>query len=272
MSKLKYGQYSTETPFRFNRELASGKGCALHWHEGVEFVRCVKGEAFYNIDARSLTIKEGDFIVVNSGCMHYMQAKENTVIDCLILQRQFYNENVLNMEQLIFKDKFTEKKASMLFEDIYKVYQDRESPFFYAQARLAILTFLLYMCENHQYTETKESNTARSAEIIYNILNYIEKNHAEKLTLDILSKKTGYSKYHFSRLFKEITGFSLTDHLNNVRCEAARKRLIESKDTITQIYTECGFNNSSHFANIFRNRYGLSPHEYRQKFSKEIET
>lgn len=74
------------------------------------------------------------------------------------------------------------------------------------------------------------------------------------------------SHYSYSRmikLFKQYTGTTIIEYINNVKIEKAKTSLIQSNKTTLTICNELGFNSLSHFNHLFRQKTGLSPREYR---------
>lgn len=93
---------------------------------------------------------------------------------------------------------------------------------------------------------------------------YIEKYYMKDISLDEISLVAGYSKSHFSRTFKEMTGVNFSKYLVQVRIENAEKLLINSDQSIYDISLEVGFNDYSYFSKAFKDAYGLSPKDYRK--------
>ncbi|MFW5749714.1 MAG: helix-turn-helix domain-containing protein, partial [Halanaerobium sp.] len=86
----------------------------------------------------------------------------------------------------------------------------------------------------------------------------------KSLTLSSLADKFNYSPAYLSRAFKEVTGFNFVEYKNNVRIKEAGKLLQQSKLSVTEIATEVGFNNITHFGRIFKEITDLSPLAYRK--------
>ncbi|MBO3462689.1 AraC family transcriptional regulator [Aetokthonos hydrillicola Thurmond2011] len=93
---------------------------------------------------------------------------------------------------------------------------------------------------------------------------YINENLEKDLTLNELSAVVGMSMYHFSRLFKQSTGFSPHQYVLNCRIEKAKRLLIRTEEAIDQICQQVGFQNQSHFTNVFRKLLGTTPNAYRK--------
>lgn len=94
---------------------------------------------------------------------------------------------------------------------------------------------------------------------------YIHDNLNQDLTLAEIAAVVDMSMYHFSRLFKQSTGFAPHQYVMNCRIERAKKLLAQSNQPIEKICQEVGFQSQSHFTNVFRKLIGLTPRNYREK-------
>ena len=99
---------------------------------------------------------------------------------------------------------------------------------------------------------------------IYKISEYVKNNYSNKLTLDILSQEFNMSKFTISREFSKVMGCSFPTYLNNLRIRKSINLLINTKDKITTIAHECGYDSIKHFNRIFKSQFDISPSEYRR--------
>ena len=97
------------------------------------------------------------------------------------------------------------------------------------------------------------------------ITDWMAEHVAEDLNLDRLAAQAGLSKFHFHRLFKSAMGLSPSRHHINLRMNAARQLLHETKKTVVDVALDVGYTNPSHFAKLFRRETGLTPSEYRRQ-------
>ena len=97
------------------------------------------------------------------------------------------------------------------------------------------------------------------------ILSYLKKNYNEDLSLATVAKRFNYSTNYFSRLFKEQTGKTFLEYVNEYRIQRASEMLIFSDDMITDIAMEVGFNNLSYFIRQFKRFHGCSPVQFRKQ-------
>ena len=100
------------------------------------------------------------------------------------------------------------------------------------------------------------------------VQDYIEKNLGSVFSLDELATVSGFSKYHFHRIFTAITNETLYSYITRQRLEKAASFLLHSrKVAITNIALDFGFSDSAVFARTFKRHYGMSASSYRKKSS-----
>jgi AraC-like DNA-binding protein len=92
----------------------------------------------------------------------------------------------------------------------------------------------------------------------------LEQRYAEAITLDQMAEAADLSRYHFIRVFRTLTGETPRQYLTGIRLRAAADRLIGTREPITRIALEVGFNDISHFNNTFRQAFGMSPRACRR--------
>jgi len=107
-------------------------------------------------------------------------------------------------------------------------------------------------------------------EMILRAQQYLEENCASIMSVEEVAAYVGISSRHFKRRFKLATGSSPLFYLQNLRIELAKKKLESSLDSIDEITQQIGYENSSTFRRLFRQRVNLSPREYREKFSRRL--
>lgn len=89
--------------------------------------------------------------------------------------------------------------------------------------------------------------------------------HDEALTLRFLSRKLGYSEFHTTRKFKEISGMQFRDYLRLRKLAFALKEVRDSEKSILDIAFDYGFSSHEAFTRAFKGTYGVTPSEYRKK-------
>jgi len=100
-------------------------------------------------------------------------------------------------------------------------------------------------------------------DMIKSALEYVNEHYYQELDCNAVAEKYAYSEYHFHRLFKNITSISVTDYIRDRRLFVAANKILESNDTILNICLSCGFDNQRTFNRVFKQKYGLSPKDFR---------
>jgi AraC family transcriptional regulator len=116
--------------------------------------------------------------------------------------------------------------------------------------------------EREQLTGNAREYAAR----VHSVMDYIDNHLADPLTLEELSRVAGFSKYHFHRIFASQTGETLFGFIQRLRLEKAALLLASDPGvSVTEAALEAGFGGSSSFARGFRQRFGVTPTEWRSK-------
>jgi AraC family transcriptional regulator len=100
------------------------------------------------------------------------------------------------------------------------------------------------------------------------VLEYIDANLSEELSLPILSEVAEMSLYYFVRLFKQSTGLSPHRYVIEQRIKRAQGFLRSPKMTVIEASARTGFVDPSHFTKVFRRVVGLAPSQYREQASR----
>ena len=119
--------------------------------------------------------------------------------------------------------------------------------------------------------ETLEKRTKIANDIMYYIYTHIETNiDIEELSIDL-----DISKFHMHRVFKEIFGRNIYESIKSIRLQKASNLLLTNRySTISSIVNSCGYSSQSSFIKIFKDRFGMSPKEWKnggyKEYSNEI--
>jgi transcriptional regulator GlxA family with amidase domain len=98
---------------------------------------------------------------------------------------------------------------------------------------------------------------------------YIEKNLAEKLSVEGLASKFAIGRRHFERRFKKATNNTPSEYIQRVRIEAAKKQLENSRKNVNEVMYDVGYSDNKAFRTVFKKISGLSPVDYRHKYNRE---
>ncbi|MFG3052230.1 helix-turn-helix domain-containing protein [Kitasatospora sp. NPDC048239] len=118
--------------------------------------------------------------------------------------------------------------------------------------------------------------TTKSAieQAVFRAVEAMSANIGEPLTIDDMARTAMYSKFHFSREFQRVTGVSPRRFLSALRLQEAKRLLVETAMTVTEISHRVGYTSVGTFSSRFASSVGVSPTAYRQLggFTTEIRT
>ena len=101
-------------------------------------------------------------------------------------------------------------------------------------------------------------------EFMKNVIKFCQENIEKPPDVDEMAEISGYSRYHFSRLFTEHQGISPAAFLKELRLKEAIRLLQHEALAVKEIALKCGFQDASYFCKAFRHSYGMSPEEFRK--------
>lgn len=96
------------------------------------------------------------------------------------------------------------------------------------------------------------------------IINYIEKNYRNAISLEELAEIAGFSAPYLSRIFKKEFGMNFSSYVNHLRVKEAKTLLVSSELSIKEISYELGFSDSNYFARVFKKETGINASQYQK--------
>lgn len=123
-----------------------------------------------------------------------------------------------------------------------------------------------------EYTERVERvrRGKKTTKLAITVANYIQHHLSEPIHVEKIAEELYMSRTHLSRKFKEETGETLTDFILKEKTEEAKRLLRYTDKTSATIGNYLGFSSQGHFSKVFRKYAGVSPHEYREKYTGQI--
>lgn len=250
---------------------------SYHWHVEYEIIRLLSGTLTITLDEKSFTAKTGDIIFVNSGILHSGLPENGCVYQCIVFDiNTFIRQNSacgeyiqkISHQELMVYHHFTEKQPEILatvnsaFDALWK------KPVGYEMIVIGQFYHFFGLVFEHSFYLNRISRTRRDYKRIQQlkqVVEFIEKNYANPLTLGALSASVSMSPKYFCRFFSEMTHQTPMDYLNRQRVEQACLQLSTTDDSITEIAYRTGFNDLSYFIRTFRKYMNTTPGKYRKK-------
>jgi transcriptional regulator GlxA family with amidase domain len=131
----------------------------------------------------------------------------------------------------------------------------------------ALAAELLDTCDWNSGNEPKDLHHIvgmNTNKMVNEVIIYLHENFQTKVRLEALGKLTNLHPRYVCTLFSQVTGKTITGFLRQVRIDKAKRLLLYTTLSITEIAYEVGFSNSQYFSKIFRNVEGLEPRTFRK--------
>lgn len=161
---------------------------------------------------------------------------------------------------------FYNDKSGDILSSLDNITKELQSPdTFSKEAAQGYLTIILkhilrFPSNSSYFSDNNEGHTA-----VYKLLDYVQSNYQNDICLKDISDYLGYTPNYISKLFSNTIGMSFKKYLFLQRTKSAESLLLNSDMTVTEIAHSVGFNDSNYFSTVFKNKYGITPSEYRRK-------
>lgn len=254
----------------------------MHWHEEIELTYIESGAGNYYLDLCELSVTGGDILVIPPGTLH---ASKLTHEHQIITRTFVFHLNALNSLQtdscavkyfaplvhgefatpiIIHKDSPGYNAILQAFLQTLDCYRTKENG--YELAVKSYLFLLFYQMFHHNIFQKKRGtqHAQQTPELLKKVINHIHTNYASHITVAELAALCDFSEYHFMRFFKKYVGMTCIDYINNYRLDVASVMLKETDSSIMEIALDTGFNNISYFNKVFKNKFHVTPSEYRK--------
>lgn len=244
----------------------------------------IDGVKHYNYNNQDIEVSKSQYLILNNDSKISTEVKKGTKGLSLFLSQKlineishFYSSDNSSIEFLEIIKKKSNQKVHNLLNKIVYLYENNQIGLKEQVDDLFITISELVVQEqvsiDNKFINLKivKHDTKRELyKLITETKDYLNDNLKEKISLDIISKDIGISKYYLHRLFTEINGNTPLGYLTIIRLEKAKNKLQYSKESIFEIAIKCGFDNTPYFSNLFKRFTGFSPTQFRSfyKISK----
>jgi AraC-like DNA-binding protein len=248
----------------------------FHFHDFHKILYFQRGNVDYQIEGRSYKLSPNDIVFVPAGEVHRPILHDNSPYERIIIyiSQSFldsYKDEQADLSLCLLKahenhshvlrvPAFESSQLGQIMQRLVQSFSSDE----YANELYHHVLFIEFMIQLNraalrdgiEYIPTSSSNGK-----ILTILNYLNENLAEDITIESLTEKFCISRYYLMHTFKEETGYSVGSYLSTKRLLLARDLITEGVPLTTACY-ECGFKNYSTFSRAYHKLFGHTPREH----------
>lgn len=258
-----YNEPILTTIYKKTKEELDNSDKTLHCHNCHEIYFLVNGTRKYMLNNEIIDVSKYDCIIVKQGTLHRTFGG-NGFERLLIFFKDSYltpyaTKPVIEYINKIFTKKIIHLDANQFF-DIQSLFKKISSETGIKQY-IYFINIISILIENIN----KEVSMKKNNYLITDIIEYIEVNYKDIVTLEEITGEFFIAKEYLCRLFKKTMGVSVMTYLNIIKIKHANELLTNTDMSITEISFECGFNSSTYFGRTFKKIIGVTPGEYRKQ-------
>lgn len=266
----------------------------LHRHQAMQINYIMSGRAVHIINNASFEVVKGDIFVIPPYIPHKLSFLPESEVQILELEFEtdFVWGNSIGIENMetffdfAYIEPFLVSEGEVrprvnisgsqqmvmekILNDIYEEYVQEQKGYLLA-IKADVLKLLVLLGRYFQLNAESSGNNAifdRHRDAIMQALAYVDTNYTEDIRIEDVIRVAMMSRSYFCYLFKNITGKTLVEYLNDLRINRATELLKNSDEMIMQVCFDSGFNNISHFNRVFKSNMGISPRQYRAANSR----
>lgn len=237
-----------------------------HLHKGMEMVYVTKGTLELGIRDNLYHMEKGDFALVFPDVIHHYQVfseGENEAYYILALPA-LTEKYVTLLQKKMPKQPVI--RADKLHEDIsYAIKRLEDTGEGNRTIVQAYINIIVGRCLEFYELVDREDD---EKDMVTQIVSYVSQNFKETITLPIMAKELGVSKFVLSRIFSGVFHTNFNQYLNEMRLNYAVALLEYTRQPITDICMNAGFESQRTFNRVFRERFKVTPREYRDRCQK----
>lgn len=272
--------YLTEAFKYFHITTKNRQEFHFHYHDFHKILFFLQGNVTYQVEGRSFSLVPGDVVLIPAGEIHRPALNRSSVYERIILYLDpgavnfFKTQNPLQSLDSCFQKAKNERANVLRVPEFYreKIYslclsieEEQEAfsqvPDFFASElyqRLLVTELLVLLNRAAKNQRSAYPENACGNPQILRILDYINNNLKENLSIDAVASHFYLNRYYLMHFFKQYTGYTLGQYISLKRLLYA-KSLIQKGVPVTEACFLCGYQNYSTFSRAYQKHFHKSP-------------
>lgn len=258
-----------------------------HLHDGIEMVFIVAGQGEQIANGKPIKAKRGSLLIMDSVCSHEIKMWETMKYYSIMFRGSFFCKDInknASLGEVLYKvygynfsgdfisidfteEEMIQKISELFFEILVKSVKKEKR--FEKMVRSRIDIIVNTVLRRLDSAVKEEDNLFFS-----DVMDYIQGNHSNTLTLKDVAKHFNYDSDYFSKKLKNYCGMSFKQLVIKKKLSDVIYNLLETDEPIETIIQKCGFTNKTYFYSVFEKYYGIKPkfiREYRNNYRNYIE-
>lgn len=230
-----------------------------HVHEYSEFIFVEKGAFYTNLDGKEYVVPENHLVFIRPNQLHDCYSEAPSIVHCVVFSNDFapiFRSAIKNME---FENPvFDFSGNTKVIEELNNT--DCTKILKICGLLNIILDFLL-----EKGALISKRGTKQNYDIFHLVIEYMWTNFKDDIHLSDMAKHLGYHEKYLSSAIHALTGMNFRTFLALYRIDYAKNLLLNSRFTISEIASQCGFSSINTFNRMFLKIAKVTPSEYREQ-------
>lgn len=264
-----------------------------HVHTSIELFFLIEGDRFMFVDQETYRLRAGSAMLVNHDLIH----KTSMATGCPPNHRNF----ILQLDRSVFDGLlkqlgypgfdafgsiyggvtgFSPEDWTLILSIINKFKNACNRSFGKSEDNVELNSFLILQAlellgifARARRLEQAESYKPEKAHVVesgvhqkvHDIAMYLQNNSRENMSLDEIAERFYMSKSYLTRIFRNVTGFSVVEYNRYIKVKRAQELLMDTSMSITDIAEQTGFGNITYFEKVFKQTTGQTPVKFRRE-------
>lgn len=247
----------------------------IHWHEEVELLYLLNGDADITIEGKKYRLPPKNLIVIDSCQMHSSYSRSAAyMFACIhispkLLQKYLPDIGLYRFcchpEEIAEDKRPAYQKICSELENLIRLYV-KEPPAFLMESEGIIMQILAQLIRD--FTDSKAPKLPKTGqtamERLRSLITYVEEHYSEPISLTEAADLLGLGPEYFCRFFKKHMGMSFLHYVNEVRAAHIYQALLDTDLPVAELAEQNGFTNQKLFNRTFKEIYGCTPSSVRK--------
>lgn len=235
-----------------------------YWHEQLEIIYFQQGDGTFVMGGKEYNITPGDIYVINCNDLHTFKTETSTLNFSITIDLSFFDN--VEYEYILFQPYIKDDKfLQSVFEEVFEEYfAEKESWDMAVMGKVyKLVTYLIRSYRQDTLSQKDYDSRNLKLKRLQEVLEYISLHYSEKISTSDVSEVFHINKYYLCKTFKEETGQTPIEYMNDFRVKRSLPLLKSTTESIAGIAETVGFEDANYFSRIFKKIMHMSPMQYR---------
>lgn len=250
-----------------------------HWHNSVEIIFVLSGNLEVTVGSQQHKLAEGDVFLINPCHVHEVMGLDQNIIATFLIPLSYLKENIKGIERISFQCESgtvrPEQRSALdqILQLLAEMVQlsNKKGEAYELDMGIRMLAVFSILMKQFRTSGSSGAMNEKYMERMLRIITYIDEHYRDAISLQSLAEREFLSVPYLSKFFSENIGLNFQSYLTSIRLKhAVEDLLLREELPIADLALNHGFPNAKSFYTAFKNRYHMTPHEYRKQYRPEM--